>query len=131
VNSPRQPNFDDIEELKNRHRSTQYRRKERISRPRAQFRSESSKLLTNAQEEEILTWIDIMTLRGLPPTPVMLQNFVEMIVEHEIGSKWVSRFCNRYKDRIDRCTFEQLMIPVVWRITLIILLISIAAFRKG
>ena len=63
-------------------------------------RSIHQRLLTNAQEEVILDHISKISARGLPPTPQILQNLVVELVQHDIGERWVRRFCQRHKNRI-------------------------------
>jgi hypothetical protein len=64
-------------------------------------REEHRKLLTNAQEDELLYHIDQLTLLGLPPTPQMLKNFVEEINKQPVGERWIRRFRQRHANRID------------------------------
>ena len=52
--------------------------------------------LTKTQESELLLHIDQLTLRGLPPTPQMLRNFVTEITNQPVGEAWVRRFRQRY-----------------------------------
>ena len=52
---------------------------------REEYISTHCKLLTNAQEDELLYHIDQLTLRGLPPTPQMLKNLVEEITKEPVG----------------------------------------------
>jgi Tc5 transposase DNA-binding domain len=64
-------------------------------------REEHRKLLTNAQEDELLYHVDQLTLLGLPPTPQMLKNFVEEINKQPVGERWIRRFRQRHANRID------------------------------
>lgn len=100
IDSPRQPDHDDIAEFYGLHRTTEWRHETGRTRPRDQFISESSRLLSDAQEEEVLAWIEKMTLRGMPPTPAMLRGTIECIVGRPLGEKWISRFCQRHAARI-------------------------------
>src|ERR1700753_163169 len=52
------------------------------------------------QEAELLKWIDELTNRKLPPTPLMVKNQVEALLKRQIGKNWVSRFYQRHKDRL-------------------------------
>ena len=58
------------------------------------------KLLTTAQEETLITHINRLTDRGLPPTPKILENIAKELIKQQPGKKWVYRFCQRYEDCI-------------------------------
>ena len=47
------------------------------------------KLLTDAQEEVLLSHISNLSARGLPPTPQILRNIVIKIVQHNIREAWI------------------------------------------
>ena len=64
------------------------------------YRSESSRRLNNAQEEELIGYIDKLTLRGLPPTPQIVCNLAEEIVAGPIGINWHANFVTRHRDRL-------------------------------
>jgi hypothetical protein len=59
------------------------------------------KLLTDAQEKVILQRITTLTNRGIPPTPLILENLVVEFVKQPVGKNWVYRFCQRHGDRVD------------------------------
>jgi hypothetical protein len=58
------------------------------------------KLLTDAQEEVILSHISTLSDRGMPPTPQILENLIVEIVRRPIGQCWIRRFCQRHQDEI-------------------------------
>jgi hypothetical protein len=57
--------------------------------------------LSTAQEKDLLSWIDELTNRKLPPTPAMVKNHVERLLKREIGKNWVCRFFHRHPERLD------------------------------
>lgn len=64
-------------------------------------RSRSHKLLTNAQEEELVAYIRKLSDRGLHPTPKILENLVVEIVGKPIGGRWIERFINRHHNELN------------------------------
>ena len=65
-----------------------------------EFQSTTSKLLSDQQEESLISYINDLTKRSMPPTPQMVKNFVQELVGHEIGHNWVPRFIERYETRL-------------------------------
>ena len=100
LESQKKPNFTQIANKHNLHRSTLKRRFNGETTSHHQARSIHQQLLTDAQEEILLDHISSLSARGLPPTPQILKNLVVEIVGHPIGECWVRRFCRRYKGRI-------------------------------
>jgi hypothetical protein len=43
----------------------------------------------------VIEWIRELTAAKLPPTPSMITQFVENLVEHTISRTWVTRFIKR------------------------------------
>ncbi|KAF1941725.1 hypothetical protein EJ02DRAFT_491038 [Clathrospora elynae] len=62
--------------------------------------AEYQKNLTTQQEEELVTYIQDLTSKGLPPTRSMLQNYACVVAKKEVGMSWVSRFLVHYKDNL-------------------------------
>jgi AraC-like DNA-binding protein len=60
----------------------------------------SRKKLSTTQEEALIAHINRLSDRGLPPTPQIVKNLAEELVHEEIGKNWVSRFCQRYANRL-------------------------------
>ena len=56
--------------------------------------------LTDAQEDSLIRQINILTDRGIPPTPTMVRNFVEEIVKGPVGKNWTSDFVRRHNDQL-------------------------------
>jgi hypothetical protein len=95
------PNFKKTAEVFGVNRTTLMMRFKGQRVSREEYISTHRKLLTNAQEDELLYHIDQLTLRGLPPTPQMLKNFVEEITKQPVGERWIRRFRQRHANRID------------------------------
>ena len=62
--------------------------------------TEMKSLLLIQQERTLLRYINLLTKRGLPPTPQMVRNFAFEISRITPGKNWVSRFIKRHKDKI-------------------------------
>jgi methylase of polypeptide subunit release factors len=62
--------------------------------------AEHQKNLTTQQEEELATYIQDLTSKGLPPTRSMLQNYASVVTKKEVGVSWVSRFLDCNKDNL-------------------------------
>jgi hypothetical protein len=56
--------------------------------------------LTNAQEEVLITHVNRLTERGLPPTPQIVRNIAEEVAKTKLGVHWVTRFYQRYRNRL-------------------------------
>ena len=67
---------------------------------RAEANSEYRMLLTNAQEEALITRINCLTDRNMPPTSAMVRNMAEEIRGAEVNKNWTSTFVQRHQDRL-------------------------------
>jgi Tc5 transposase DNA-binding domain/helix-turn-helix, Psq domain len=56
--------------------------------------------LSNTQEQAIITWINGLANRGLPPTPQMIRNEVQYVLKCDIGMNWVTKFYKRHSSTI-------------------------------
>ena len=56
--------------------------------------------LTPQQEDELVTYIEGLTVRHLPPTRTIIRNFAHEIAGVEVSDSWVTRFLNRHSDRL-------------------------------
>ncbi len=101
LKSQEKPNFKKTAEEFGINRTTLMMRFKGQRTSREEAASTHHKLLTNAQETELLYHIDQLTIRGLPPTPQMLQNFVTEITHQPVGEAWVRRFRQRHSTRLD------------------------------
>jgi len=79
--------------LRRRHQGKQ------VSRHKAAFESKS--LLTDVQEQVLLSHIKRLTERGIPPTPQMVRNFAEEIGKERPGKNWVYKFVKRHAKELD------------------------------
>ena len=100
LDSQSAPNYSAAAKKFNVNRSTLSRRHRGITMSKEQFTSTFKKNLTNAQEEQLLNYLNILTHQGLPPTHQMLENLVVEILQKPIGKNWTYNFVTRYHDRI-------------------------------
>ena len=81
-------------------RSALSRRLNKVSVSR-QTKYDNQGLLSPQQECTLVLYINKLTERGIPPTPSMIHNFVNDIVQKQPGKGWSHRFCKRWKDTLD------------------------------
>src|ERR1700712_300770 len=79
------PNFTVVAETHKLVRTTLSRRFYKQTRSRHDFIEQESRLLTNAQEDQILLEIDRWSKKGLYFTPRILRNIVEELLGGPIG----------------------------------------------
>ena len=79
------PNYTEIAKKHHINRLTLSRRHQDITRSRAQFLSESVQCLTKAQEETLISYINRMTNRNMPPTTQIVRNLAEEIIQNPVG----------------------------------------------
>ncbi|KAF2733216.1 hypothetical protein EJ04DRAFT_495753, partial [Polyplosphaeria fusca] len=48
--------------------------------------------LTPQQEEELVTYIEELTARHIPPTREMIANFASAVAQEPVSESWVTRF---------------------------------------
>ena len=56
--------------------------------------------LTLVQEEALITHINSLTDRGIPPTSRIVRNLAEEMIGKPVGKNWTGQFVNRYKKRL-------------------------------
>jgi hypothetical protein len=56
--------------------------------------------LTVVQEEALIGWIDVLSMRKLPPTPEMIRTYVRRLTGEEVGQNWVPRLFKRHEKRL-------------------------------
>ena len=61
---------------------------------------EQKRLLNNTQEETLISWINDLTGKGLPPSYEMLRNFAKEISGEKPGKQWPYRFLKRHQDKL-------------------------------
>jgi hypothetical protein len=80
-------------------RSTLSRRHRGIQQPRS-TQYESQRILNNQQSEQLITWVNGLTERGLPPSNEMIRNFAKEIVGTKPGKNWPSRWLKAHSDKV-------------------------------
>jgi hypothetical protein len=50
-----------------------------------QEKTENERHLTPIQERELVKYVDLLTERGLPPTRIIIHNFVQEIAKKKVG----------------------------------------------
>ena len=57
---------------------------------------EKMRLLNTAQEKELVSYIDRLSARGLPPSRAMVRNFASEIATKQVGKNWADKFVARH-----------------------------------
>ena len=83
----------DANTLRRRHKGKQ------VSRHQAAFESKS--LLTETQEQVLISHIKRLSERGIPPTSQMVRNFAVEIGKKRPGKNWIYGFNKRHTDELD------------------------------
>ncbi|KAI8417006.1 hypothetical protein FOFC_03319 [Fusarium oxysporum] len=60
--------------------------------------------LSKQQEQDLVTYIRKLSMRGIPPTLSMIRNFAQDIAKIEVGKNWPYSFVQRHRNEID-CTW--------------------------
>ena len=71
-----------------------------ITASRKQIDQEHRQLLNKAQEDVLLSYINKMTDKHIPPTTQIVKNLAEELLGKEVGKNWPALFVKRHKDRI-------------------------------
>jgi transposase-like protein len=79
--------------LRRRHKGKQ------VSRYQAVFESKS--LLTETQEQVLISYIKRLSERGIPSTVQMVRNFAAEIGKERPGKNWIYEFNKRHADELD------------------------------
>jgi hypothetical protein len=82
-------------------RSTLARRHDGRQAPRT-AKNITQRKLHPQQEAKLVQYIKDLTLKALPPTREMIQNFASQIAAERVSASWVTRFINRH--RVDLIT---------------------------
>jgi hypothetical protein len=80
-------------------RSTLSRRDQGIHASR-EDKAHAQQKLTPQQEAELVTYIEGLTIRHLPPTRTMIKNYAKEIAGVKVSDTWVTRFPNRNSDKL-------------------------------
>ena len=81
-------------------RTTLMRRHQGQTISRAEATSLYHKLLTDTQEEALISQINKLTARSIPPTTSMVRNFAEEMIGREVNKNWTAGFVERHSDRL-------------------------------
>jgi hypothetical protein len=100
LNAQLLPNYTQIALKFSLERTTLMRRHKGICASRMKATSLHHKLLTDTQEEILITQINKLTVRGLPPTSHIVKNLAEEIVGHEVNKNWTAHFVKRHSSRL-------------------------------
>ena len=57
--------------------------------------------LSIEQEKQLISHINMLTKRHLPPTSAIVRNLAEEIIGQEVGKNWTSQFIRRHKDKLE------------------------------
>ena len=71
---------------------------EQVSRTIAN--SEHRQCLSIEQEEVLISHINKLTRRGLPPTSTIVRNLAEEMISRPIGKNWTAQFVKRHADQL-------------------------------
>ena len=80
--------------------STLTHRHKGITVSRTEATSTFRQRLNNTEEDTLLSYIDSLTDRHIPPTTKIIKNLAEEIVGGPIGKNWTARFIQRHSNRI-------------------------------
>jgi transcriptional regulator with XRE-family HTH domain len=100
LRSQKTPKYAEVARKFNLSRHTLMRRFKGETLPRADAVSLHLKALTTVQERELITHLNRLSDRGIPPTVQITENIVFEILKRRVGHNWVYRFCHRYPDEL-------------------------------
>ena len=80
--------------------STLRRRWKGQSVSRREASSTHKQRLTTVQEEALISQINRLTDRGIPPTPTIMRNLAEEMIQSSVGRNWAGEFTKRNQDRL-------------------------------
>jgi hypothetical protein len=76
------------------------RRIKGLTKTRQEANSFYHQCLTTDEEEVLISRINKLTDRGLPPTSQIVRNLAEEIRGEPVGKNWTGQFVKRHKDRL-------------------------------
>ena len=94
------PNIPDTARRFEVNRTTLSRRFNGTQQSSKASREDSHQCLTIAQEEALISFINRLTERSLPPTSQLVKNVAEELRGAPISKNWVGYFTKRYKDQL-------------------------------
>lgn len=81
-------------------RTTLMRRHKKLTRSRSDY-YESRQIMTREQERDLVKYINVLSDRGIPPTPTIVCIFIFNITKHKVSKNFVSSFVKKYADELD------------------------------
>ena len=81
-------------------RTTLRRRFQAKQAPRGISHLQAQGHLTYDMEMQLVERINILSARGMPPTPQFVANMVLELSKEHVGEHWVSRFVKRHQDAL-------------------------------
>jgi hypothetical protein len=100
LESQDEPNYSATARKHSINRITLYRRYNKMQSSVRTANSEHRQRLTFAQEEVLIGHINKLTDRGIPPTPRIVRNLAEEIIQDNVGKNWTTEFIRRYRPRL-------------------------------
>jgi hypothetical protein len=94
------PNYSQVARDFGIERTTLMRRHKGICTSRQEATSLYHKLLTDTQEEALISQINKLTVRGLPPISQIIRNLTEEIIGCDVSKNWIAGFIHRYSSRL-------------------------------
>ena len=94
------PNFKRTARIYGTVESTLRRRYKGQTVSRQEANSMYRQRLTDAQEDSLIRQINVLTDRGIPPTPSMVKNFAEEVLKDSVGKNWTNDFVRRHNDQL-------------------------------
>jgi len=61
---------------------------------------ESRTYMTNEQAQSLVNYINLLTNRGIPPTPPMVKRFVKDITGIDVGKNYINEFWRKFDDQL-------------------------------
>jgi hypothetical protein len=92
------PNIKATANLYSLDRTTLSRRFNGKQQSMSESRSDTSKRLSNAQEQILIDFINRLTWTSLPPTSQIVKNVAQELCNMTVGKNWVGEFTRRYSN---------------------------------
>ena len=93
------PNYTATAKKFNVNRSTLSRRHRGVTVSIKEGRQTTS-ILSNQQEKELISYINKLTERGIPPTNAIIRVFAQDISKKKPGKNWAYRFVQAHQDKL-------------------------------
>ncbi len=100
LDTQKQPNYSATARKYGVNRTTLSKRHWGKTTSKAVAISKHCQRLTIQQEEALITQINELTNRGIPPTSQIVRNMAEEMIVDKVGKNWVATFVRRHKKRL-------------------------------